>query len=109
MLASLALAVHGFYLLHQIGRPSGPIENTTTLVISGAYRYIRHPLYSSLLLFSWGVFFKHPSFLGGVLALATCAFLIATARAEEAENLAKFGVDYADYVAETRLFVPFVF
>lgn len=55
---SLILSVHGFYLLRVIGKPKHRIENTTTLgfentttlVIVGAYKYIRHPLYSSLLL-----------------------------------------------------------
>jgi len=91
-----------------IGRTKGGIENTTTLVRSGAYKYIRHPLYSSLLLFSWGVFFKDPSLLGGVLLLAISAFLIATARVEEVENLHKFGADYANYMKTTKMFIPFL-
>jgi protein-S-isoprenylcysteine O-methyltransferase Ste14 len=31
-------------------------EKTTTLVDTGIYRYIRHPLYSSLLCLAWGLF-----------------------------------------------------
>ena len=108
LLSSLILAVHGFYLLRVIGRPQGGIENTTTLVIRGAYKYIRHPLYSSLLLLGWGVFFKNPSPLGGILALVTCASLAATARIEEAENLRKFGADYAVYMKTTKMFIPFL-
>ena len=109
LLASLILAVHGFYLLHRIGRPKAGIEDTTTLVRLGAYKYIRHPLYGSLLLLGWGVFFKDPSLLGGSLAIATVAFLIATARIEEVENLHKFGNDYAVYMKTTKMFIPFVF
>ena len=33
-------------------------EKTTTLVNTGIYHYIRHPLYSSLLLLAWGIFSK---------------------------------------------------
>lgn len=109
LLSSLLLAVHGFYLLYQIGRPKRGIEDTTTLVIQGAYHYIRHPLYSSLLLFGWGAFFKDPSLLGGVLVLATSAFLIATARVEETENLHKFGANYAAYMKTTKMLIPFLF
>ncbi len=108
LFGSLFLAVHGFYLLRLIGRPEGNFENTTTLVRLGAYRYIRHPLYSSLLWLGWGVFFKDPSLVGGVLVLATSAFLIATARAEEVENLYRFGADYAAYMKTTRMFIPFL-
>jgi protein-S-isoprenylcysteine O-methyltransferase Ste14 len=108
LLASLILAVHGFHLLRIIGRPEGEIESTTTLVMLGAYRYIRHPLYASLLLLGWGAFFKDPSLPAGVSTLATCAFLTATAKAEEAENLDKFGADYAAYVKATKMFIPFL-
>ena len=108
LLSSLALAVYGFYLLHLIGRPQGGIENTTTLVRLGAYRYIRHPLYSSLLLLGWGAFLKNPSLLSGILVTAITAFLIATARVEEVENLRKFGADYAEYMKTTKMFIPFL-
>jgi len=109
LLSLLILAVHGFYLLHAVGRATSGIENTTTLVIIGAYKYIRHPLYTSLLLFGWGVFFKDVSLLNGVLGLATSAFLIAAARVEEVENLHKFGADYAAYMKTTKMFIPFLF
>jgi protein-S-isoprenylcysteine O-methyltransferase Ste14 len=109
LFSSLALAVHGFYLLHVIGEPREGFEDTMTLVKVGAYKYIRHPLYASLLLLGWGVFFKDPSLLGGILAVAASAFLVATARVEEAENLQRFGADYAMYVKTTKMFVPFLF
>ena len=72
-------------------------------------KYIRHPLYTSLLLLGWRAFFKDPSLPGGILVLATCAFLTTTARVEEAENLDKFGVDYAAYMGTTKMFIPFLF
>ncbi len=56
--ASLILAVHGFYLLRVVGQPKDNIENTTMLVREGAYRYIRHPLYGSLLWLAWGICLK---------------------------------------------------
>ncbi len=102
------LALHGFYLLHVAGKPQGSFEDTTRLVRVGAYRYIRHPLYSSLLYLGWGAFFKNPSWPGAALALANSAALLATAGAEESEMLQRFGVDYAAYMRETRMFVPFV-
>jgi len=105
--ASLFMAVHGFYLLREIGRPKGNFENTTALVTVGAYRYIRHPLYSSILVLGWGAFFKAPSFVGIILVLLASAFVTATAKVEEMENLRKFGADYAGYMKRTRMFIPF--
>jgi protein-S-isoprenylcysteine O-methyltransferase Ste14 len=84
-------------------------EKTSTLVTSGIYHYIRHPLYSSLLIVAWGVFFKDPSWLGGLLILAATLALIATAKADEAECTRFFGPAYQDYMQRTRMFVPFLF
>jgi protein-S-isoprenylcysteine O-methyltransferase Ste14 len=109
LLGSLFLVVHGFHLLRVVGRPEGKIEDTTTLVRVGAYKYIRHPLYASLLLLAWGIFFKDPSWLGGALAAAASLTLWATARVEEAENLARFGASYAAYMETTKRFIPFLF
>jgi protein-S-isoprenylcysteine O-methyltransferase Ste14 len=84
-------------------------EKTSTLVTTGIYHYIRHPLYSSLLILAWGVFFKDPSVLGGLLGLAATLALIATAKADEAECTRFFGPAYRDYMRQTRMFVPFLF
>lgn len=84
-------------------------EKTSSLVTTGIYGYIRHPLYSSLLLLTWGIFFKAPGWLGGLLALGSTLFLLATARADEAECLRFFGPAYREYMEHTKKFVPFVF
>lgn len=108
LLCSIAMVVHGSYLLHTIGAPKSGIETTTVLVRRGAYKYIRHPLYSSLLFFVWGAFLKHLSLWTILLVLVATAFVFATARAEEKENLQRFGSQYADYMKTTRMFIPFV-
>ncbi len=109
LLCSLFLAVYGFYLLKIIGRPQGDFENTTQLVIVGAYKHIRHPLYSSLLLLTWGICLKNLDLFSVLLCLVASVFLYATARAEERENLARFGASYEAYRQSTRLFIPGVF
>lgn len=107
--ASLFLIVHGVYLLRVIGKPQGNIEQTTTLVKIGAYKFIRHPLYASLLYLAWGAFLKQVTWLNIVLVLAASVFLFATARVEEDENAKKFGRAYVEYMQSTKRFVPFVF
>ena len=84
-------------------------EKTTTLVTTGIYHYIRHPLYSSLLLLAWGIFFKLPGWTGALLVAAASLLLFATARADEAECLQFFGAPYQEYMRGTRRFIPFVF
>jgi protein-S-isoprenylcysteine O-methyltransferase Ste14 len=117
LVVSALLVIVGVRLLKHKGEPDArrddvplvTFEKTTALVTTGTYRYIRHPLYSSLLFLAWGVFFKAPSWLGGLLALAATLFLVATARVEEAENLRFFGEVYREYMRRTRMFVPYLF
>ncbi len=105
---SIILVVYGLYMLRVAGQPKGGLEDTTHLVVVGAYKYIRHPVYSSLLFLAWGVFLKDVSLLSGAMMLAASLFLIATARVEERENLEKFGPEYADYMKKTTLFIPYL-
>ena len=109
LVTSIFLAVHGFYLLRFVGKPRENFEDTTALVKVGAYQYIRHPLYSSLFIGAWGASLKQISIFSVILVLLTTGFLIATAKVEEAENLNKFGDAYADYINESKMFIPFLF
>ena len=109
LFASLVPILSGVYLLRHAGKPTDALEATTQLVQSGIYHVIRHPLYASLLFLAWGIFFKSPSLLDGCLAVAATAYLYATARADEAECLVKFGEKYAGYMKKTKLFIPFIF
>lgn len=116
LLGSLVLAIHGFVLLHRLGKPKATndqsadfaFEKTTTLIRIGAYKYIRHPLYASLLLGTWGAFLKEVNLVAMLLAAGATAFLVATALAEEKENLTRFGEEYAKYMKTTKRFIPFL-
>jgi protein-S-isoprenylcysteine O-methyltransferase Ste14 len=109
LIVSLFLLIIGFITLKQTGSPTDLVEATTQLVQVGIYRFIRHPLYASLLLLSWGIFFKSPGILDGCLAMISTAFLYATACADESECTAKFGELYTLYMKRTKRFIPFLF
>jgi protein-S-isoprenylcysteine O-methyltransferase Ste14 len=84
-------------------------EKTSALVTTGIYRYIRHPLYSSLIFLNWGIFFKSITGLGALLALAATLLLTATALTDESECVQYFGEPYRKYMGRTKRFVPFLF
>jgi protein-S-isoprenylcysteine O-methyltransferase Ste14 len=109
LLACILLAGFGFLQLSHFGKARGSFENTTRLVEEGLYKFIRHPLYSSLIVGSWGVALKNPDLLSLVAAAAATVFYNLTARVEEEEMLAKFGAVYRDYMKRTKRFIPFVF
>ncbi len=109
--------VYGTWLLRTRGRPDQSrqdesligFEKTTALVTDGIYHYIRHPLYSSLLLLAWGIFFKLPSWPGDLFVIIATVALTLTARVEEQENIRFFGSVYSEYKLRTRMFIPFLF
>jgi protein-S-isoprenylcysteine O-methyltransferase Ste14 len=118
LFACLVPLIFGVRSLRRRGRPTDErpgdpsllaFEKTTALVTTGIYAYIRHPLYSSLLLLAWGIFFKALSLPGAALVLVSTTFLIATARADEQECLRFFGDDYQTYMGKTKRFIPFLF
>lgn len=117
LLTSIFLAVQGFLLLHKSGRKDiertdtalKDFEKTSNLIKTGAYRYIRHPLYSSLLFLGWGAFLKNITLTTFILVILLSLFLFLTARREEYENLAYFGDDYRKYMKQTRMFIPFLY
>lgn len=116
LFVSIVLVLWGVVLLRRLGRSrptteGSPVfewENTESLVSTGIYRYIRHPMYSSLLFLAWGALLKSVSIITLVLAIVATVAIAATAKAEEAENVAQFGQEYRDYMKRTRRFVPFV-
>jgi len=125
LFGSIPVAIHGFWLLKQIGKPkkasrqpdSGAdvdavnftFENTSTLVTIGAYHYIRHPLYASLLILGAGAWLKEISLPASLLFVIEVVCLYVTARLEENENRARFGQEYAAYMQKTHMFIPYLF
>jgi protein-S-isoprenylcysteine O-methyltransferase Ste14 len=81
-------------------------ERTTRVVRMGVFSYIRHPLYTSLLLLAWGVFFKAPAAIGAVLAAIATAGVVVMSRLDEVECLRVFGEEYREYMLHTKRFVP---
>ena len=107
--ASLFLVLHGVRLLIAQGKPEGDFEQTTELVTSGVYRFIRHPMYGSLFYLTVGAVLKNMTPLVLALGLLSIASALATARIEERDSLKKFGPAYKEYMKGTRMFVPYVF
>jgi protein-S-isoprenylcysteine O-methyltransferase Ste14 len=84
-------------------------ENTVNLVKEGVYKYIRHPMYSSLLFLSLGALFKNISIITIGLSFIIILFLILTAKVEEKEDINFFGNSYQVYMKDTKMFIPYLF
>lgn len=106
LIASIYPGIAGYFLLKRKGKSQDSFENTTQLVTSGVYKFIRHPLYCSLLLLGTGVTFKDPGTFQLVLGAVNIAAIWFTARTEEGEMIARFGDQYRQYMKTTRMFIP---
>ncbi len=115
-IASIVFVVAGFFWLRHFGgyaeRTGFPenknFENTAVLVTTGIYRYIRHPMYGSLLLISWGTYLGYPTLPGTPIILIATTAMFMTAKVEEKENVAYFGEEYVEYMKRTKRFLPFI-
>ncbi len=76
------------------------------LSTTGLYRYVRHPMYSSVLLLAFGVSLNSGSAIKYVLTLFLCILFYLKSVYEEKYLRLKYP-DYAEYSARIPRFIPF--
>ena len=117
LIISVYLVIAGVILLKRIGKPDKSRENealfkfeqTTELVDTGIFKYIRHPLYSSLIFITWGIFLKNPTLVLFVVSIISTVSLYLTAIYDEKECIIYFGAKYKDYMKRSKRFIPYIF
>lgn len=101
-----ALSIIGLLLVaggwRQIHRAGG-------LVTTGLYRFMRHPQYTGVLLFTLGWILHWPSMLTIVLWPILAGAYIWLSSKEEARAIEEYGEAYRAYAAHTKRFLPFIF
>lgn len=78
------------------------------LVTSGPYRYIRHPIYTAMCLFTFAGVAAHWSWSSGSCGVVILASAMVRIFSEETLVAAHYP-EYAQYKAKTWRMVPFVF
>jgi protein-S-isoprenylcysteine O-methyltransferase Ste14 len=109
LIISIYYAITAFNLFQRHGRPGRNFENTTKLVTTGLYRYVRHPMYGSLFILGIGMFLKSITWQSGILILIISVALFITCKIEEKEMIKKFGDDYRAYISITKMFIPYLY
>jgi protein-S-isoprenylcysteine O-methyltransferase Ste14 len=106
---SIYYIIAAMTLYHRHASHGPNFENSTRLVTTGLYRYIRHPMYGSLLFLGWGMFLKAVNPFSIALIIMITVALFFTCKVEEKEMLRKFGEAYITYRARTKMFIPFIY
>ena len=106
---SLYYAFTAFSLFKRYGKPGRNFENTTQLVTTGLYHYIRHPMYGSLFLLGFGMFLKSFTWPSFILFMIISVALFITCKVEEKEMLKRFGNEYKAYILKTKMFIPYLY
>jgi protein-S-isoprenylcysteine O-methyltransferase Ste14 len=109
--ALLGVALFGWMFRHlglNVTSTSMP-RLAATLVNTGPYRWIRHPMYSAALLLVIATTLLTANLVVALGGVAMFALLAARSRLEERRLVEKFGPAYRDYQRSTGRFVPRLF
>lgn len=107
-LAGIGFAVWArVYIGRNWGMPMS-LREGHELVTSGPYAYVRHPIYSGLMLAMIGSALTE-SLLWMLVFVLYFAYFLFSARSEEKTMLAQFPDAYPAYRRRTKMLIPFVF
>ena len=83
------------------------IRDEHTLVTHGPYRWVRHPMYTVLYLYSISILLLTKNWLVGALFLLSLTIIVVMRiNHEEASMIEKFGDEYREYMEYTGRFLP---
>lgn len=105
-ITALFLILNGWYNIYK--KYWSKEDGTGSLVKSGIYRYIRHPQYTGLLLLSFGMLAEWATLPMLILYPVIIVMYVRLAKKEENDMLKEFGIEYAEYMSTSKMFIPFV-
>ena len=107
-LLGLFIAVSArMYLGKNWGMPMTRKQNPE-LVTSGPYHYLRHPIYTGILLMALGSFLD-VNIYWSVVFIDAAVFFVYSALAEERLMMKQFPKVYPSYKRQTKMLIPFIF
>lgn len=98
---------------HDLGRnwsPTLQVREAYTLIASGVYQKIRHPMYASVWLWSIAQALLLPNWIAGLAGIIGFGILyIVRVGKEEQMMLDQFGTQYQEYMQKTKRLIPYLF
>jgi protein-S-isoprenylcysteine O-methyltransferase Ste14 len=111
--ALMAIGAWIFYRSHaDLGTnwsPTLEVRKNHSLITTGIYRRIRHPMYTSLYLYAVAQMLLLPNWVAGPACFATFTLMfVFRVRIEERMMIEKFGDEYRTYAGKTKRLVPYI-
>lgn len=109
VLDALAIALWALYTLRlkNFSVMPEPRENAV-LNTHGPYRFVRHPMYSAVLLAGIGLWLMHATAIKGLVLLILAGVLLAKIKREESLLSSQY-THYAQYRSHTKALIPGVY
>jgi protein-S-isoprenylcysteine O-methyltransferase Ste14 len=103
----IAFAIWARVCLGRNWSPRPAVKEQPELVTSGPYAYVRHPIYSGVMLAALGAALT--GYLFGIVSFAfVCVIFLSRIRQEETIMRSLFPHDYPEYQTRTKKLIPFV-
>ena len=96
----------GFIMLSSAWRVLYEAQRHQRLATTGLYASMRHPQYVGFVLIMSGFLLQWPTLITLAMFPVLLVVYMRLARAEEKENLARFGDEYTQYMKKTPAFFP---
>lgn len=81
-------------------------KKSQVLIKTSLYKYVRHPLYLSTLLFVWSIFFWQPMLHNLICCVCITVYTIIGIYFEEKKLIKNFGESYIQYRKKTPMLIP---
>ena len=104
-LAGLLLMFVAFVSLRRVIQVAPEPRSGGYLVTSGIYKYLRHPIYTAILILVVGLFLRKPTLFVGTVSAITISFFLLKVRVEEKLLITRYP-EYAEYTLRAWGIIP---
>jgi protein-S-isoprenylcysteine O-methyltransferase Ste14 len=80
-----------------------------TLITTGIYAYMRHPIYTGIACMGVGTFFVFHSLLSLLFLVVMVTFCVFKLKKEEVLLMKHFPKEYPEYKKKTKALIPFIY
>jgi methanethiol S-methyltransferase len=104
LIIRISLKSYGFN--HFVGLDNEIDLQAKSIKLTGLLRYVRHPIYTGLILFFVGLFFYFPNVASAYNLLFVTLYILIGIRLEEQKLIKEFGNDYLEYRKKVPMLIP---